>query len=70
MVRGGMDPLREPADAAVREVERPCDDEVDRLGRFDRGAALTLPIAAHTRLLVEDAFRDAPEAAFAPARTV
>ena len=47
----------------------PCDDEVDRLGWFDRGVALALPIAAHTRLLVEDAFRDAPEAAFAPART-
>lgn len=45
--------------------ERPCGDEVDRLGWFGRGAALALPAAPHTRLLVADAFADAPEAAFA-----
>ena len=48
----------------VGGVERPCDDEVDRLGWFDREAALALPMAAHTRRLIEDAFADAPEAAF------
>lgn len=46
-------------------VERPCQDEVDRLGWFAEPEALALPIAPHTRLLIEEAFRDAPEAAFA-----
>lgn len=45
--------------------ERPCHDEVDRLGWFGEAEALALPIAAHTRVLVEEAFRDAPEAGFA-----
>ena len=45
-------------------AERPCDDEVDRLGWFDREEALALPMAPHTRHLIEDAFRDAPEACF------
>jgi 8-oxo-dGTP pyrophosphatase MutT (NUDIX family) len=49
----------------VGGTERPCDDEVDRLGWFDRAGALSLPIAPHTRRLVEDAFADAPETAFA-----
>ncbi len=44
--------------------ERPCQDEVDRLGWFDEGEALALPTAPHTRLLIAEAFRDAPEAAF------
>ena len=44
--------------------ERPCDEEVDRTGWFDREAALALPMAAHTRLLVEDAFRDPAIALF------
>jgi 8-oxo-dGTP pyrophosphatase MutT (NUDIX family) len=49
-------------------AERPCHDEVDRLGWFAEAEALALPIAAHTRLLVAEAFRDAPEAGFvAPA---
>ena len=48
----------------VGGAERPCDDEVDRLGWFDQGAALALPMAPHTRLLIEDAFADAAEAAF------
>jgi 8-oxo-dGTP pyrophosphatase MutT (NUDIX family) len=50
----------------VGGTERPCDDEVDRLGWFDRGEALILPMARHTRTLVENAFRDPTEAAFAP----
>lgn len=45
-------------------AERPCEDEVDRLGWFERAEALALPMAAHTRRLVEDAFEDAPEARF------
>ena len=48
----------------VGGIERPCHDEVDRLGWFDREAALALPMAAHTRQLIEDAFADAPEATF------
>jgi 8-oxo-dGTP pyrophosphatase MutT (NUDIX family) len=52
----------------VGGTERPCHDEVDRLGWFAEAEALTLPIAAHTRVLIEEAFRDAPEAGFvAPA---
>jgi 8-oxo-dGTP pyrophosphatase MutT (NUDIX family) len=47
-------------------AERPCEDEVDRLGWFGRAAALALPMAPHTRLLVEDAFADLPSARFAP----
>jgi 8-oxo-dGTP pyrophosphatase MutT (NUDIX family) len=46
-------------------AERPCQDEVDRLGWFTEAEALALPIAPHTRVLVAEAFRDAPEAAFA-----
>jgi 8-oxo-dGTP pyrophosphatase MutT (NUDIX family) len=49
----------------VGGAERPCEDEVDRLGWFARAEALALTMAPHTRLLVEDAFRDAPGAAFA-----
>jgi 8-oxo-dGTP pyrophosphatase MutT (NUDIX family) len=45
-------------------AERPCEDEVDRLGWFARDEALALPMAAHTRRLVEDAFQDLPEARF------
>ena len=52
----------------VGGAERPCQDEVDRLGWFDRDAALALAMAPHTRLLIEDAFRDAPQAVFEPAR--
>jgi 8-oxo-dGTP pyrophosphatase MutT (NUDIX family) len=49
--------------------ERPCHDEVDRLGWFAEAEALALPIAPHTRVLIQEAFRDAPEAGFtAPAR--
>jgi 8-oxo-dGTP pyrophosphatase MutT (NUDIX family) len=48
----------------VGGAERPCQDEVDRLGWFDRDGALALPMAPHTRLLIEDAFRDAPGAVF------
>ena len=48
----------------VGGVERPCGDEVDRLGWFDRDGAMELALAPHTKLLIEDAFRDAPEAAF------
>ena len=51
----------------VGGTERPCHDEVDRLGWFAEAEALALPIAAHTRLLVAEAFRDAPEAGFAGA---
>ena len=47
--------------------ERPCDDEVDRLGWFGQAEALALPMAPHTRVLIEEAFRDAPEAGFAAA---
>jgi 8-oxo-dGTP pyrophosphatase MutT (NUDIX family) len=49
----------------VGGAERPCHDEVDRLGWFHESEALTLPLAPHTRILVAEAFRDAPEAAFA-----
>lgn len=49
----------------VGGAERPCEDEVDRLGWFGRDEAVALPMAPHTRLLVEEAFRDAPETAFA-----
>lgn len=49
----------------VGGAERPCDDEVDRLGWFDREQALALPMAPHTRLLIEDAFSDAPSTGFA-----
>jgi 8-oxo-dGTP pyrophosphatase MutT (NUDIX family) len=52
----------------VGGAERPCQDEVDRLGWFDRDAALALAMAPHTRLLIEDAFRDAPQAVFEPPR--
>lgn len=51
----------------VGGTERPCHDEVDRLGWFAEAEAMALPIAAHTRLLVAEAFRDAPEAGFAGA---
>ena len=51
---------------AVGGAERPCGDEVDRLGWFDREEALALAMAPHTRILIEDAFRDLPEAVFAP----
>lgn len=40
----------------VGGAERPCEDEVDRLGWFGRDAGLALPLAAHTRTLVADAF--------------
>jgi 8-oxo-dGTP pyrophosphatase MutT (NUDIX family) len=46
-------------------AERPCQDEVDRLGWFAEAESLALPTAPHTRLLIAEAFRDAPEAAFA-----
>jgi hypothetical protein len=49
----------------VGGAERPCQDEVDRLGWFAEAEALALPIAPHTRVLVTEAFHDAPEAAFA-----
>ena len=49
----------------VGGAERPCQDEVDRLGWFAEAEALALPIATHTRVLVTEAFRDAPEAVFA-----
>ena len=53
----------------VGGAERPCHDEVDRLGWFDQAEALGLPVAPHTRVLIQEAFRDAPEAGFtAPAR--
>ena len=42
----------------VGGTERPCDDEVDRLGWFERDAALRLLMAAHTRRLIVDAFED------------
>jgi 8-oxo-dGTP pyrophosphatase MutT (NUDIX family) len=48
----------------VGGTERPCHDEVDRLAWYDRDAVLALPMAGHTRVLVEDAFRDSPEARF------
>ena len=51
----------------VGGAERPCGDEVDRLGWFDCEEALALAMAPHTRILIEDAFRDLPEAVFAPA---
>lgn len=51
---------------ATGGAERPCQDEVDRLGWFERDAALALPMAPHTRILIEDAFEDAPRARFAP----
>jgi 8-oxo-dGTP pyrophosphatase MutT (NUDIX family) len=49
----------------VGGVERPCQDEVDRLGWFARDAVLAVPMAPHTRLLVEEALADAPDAGFA-----
>ena len=52
----------------VGGAERPCGDEVDRLGWFEREGALALAMAPHTRILIEDAFRDLPEAVFAPSR--
>lgn len=52
----------------VGGVERPCDDEVDRLGWFDREAATALPMAPHTRVLIEDALRDPAEARFTAPR--
>jgi 8-oxo-dGTP pyrophosphatase MutT (NUDIX family) len=48
----------------VGGAERPCGEEVDRLGWFGREEALALPMAPHTRLLVKEAFQGAPEAAF------
>lgn len=47
--------------------ERPCHDEVDRLGWFDQPAACALAMAPHTRLLIDDAYRDLPDAAFTQA---
>ena len=52
----------------VGGTERPCHDEVDRLGWFAEADAMALPAAPHTRLLIAEAFRDAPEAAFAARR--
>jgi 8-oxo-dGTP pyrophosphatase MutT (NUDIX family) len=49
----------------VGGTARPCQDEVDRLGWFAETEAMALPAAPHTRLLIEEAFRDAAEAAFA-----
>jgi 8-oxo-dGTP pyrophosphatase MutT (NUDIX family) len=48
----------------VGGAERPCQEEVDRLGWFGREEALALPMAGHTRLLIENAFRNGAEAAF------
>jgi 8-oxo-dGTP pyrophosphatase MutT (NUDIX family) len=48
----------------VGGAERPCEDEVDRLGWFHEPEALALPLAPHTRLLVAEAFREAPAASF------
>jgi 8-oxo-dGTP pyrophosphatase MutT (NUDIX family) len=53
---------------AVGGAERPCDDEVDRLGWFDRAEALALPAAPHTRRLIADAFFADDDATAAPAR--
>lgn len=50
----------------VGGAERPCDDEVDRLGWFDRSEAQALPMARHTRTLVGDAFREQTEPVFTP----
>ena len=50
----------------VGGAERPCGEEVDRLGWFAEAEALAVPMAGHTRALIAEAFRDAPEAAFAP----
>lgn len=50
----------------VGGAERPCEDEVDRVGWFTNAEALALPMAAHTRLLIEDACRDAPQPRFVP----
>ena len=52
----------------VGGTERPCDDEVDRLGWFAAEEALALPAAPHTRLLIADTFKNAPEAVFAAPR--
>jgi 8-oxo-dGTP pyrophosphatase MutT (NUDIX family) len=52
----------------VGGAERPCQDEVDHLGWFDHDGAMALAMAPHTRLLIEDAFRDAPQAVFEPPR--
>ena len=48
----------------VGGAERPCEDEVDRVGWFTQSTALALPMAPHTRLLIAGAFADRPEAAF------
>lgn len=45
--------------------ERPDAEEVDRLGWYGREGALALPMAPHTRLLVEDAFADDRQPRFA-----
>lgn len=50
----------------VGGTERPCDDEVDRLGWFERDAALEVPMATHTRKLIADAFEDAAAPVFTP----
>lgn len=52
---------------AIGDGERPDHEEVDRLGWYARDAALTLPMAPHTRLLIADAFRDADATLFQPA---
>jgi 8-oxo-dGTP pyrophosphatase MutT (NUDIX family) len=52
----------------VGGAERPCEEEVDRLGWLTHDEALALPMAPHTRLLVEDTFEDAPEAVFTAPR--
>src|SRR5688572_17717807 len=49
----------------VGGAERPCKDEVDRLGWFAQPAALALPLAPHTRTLVSDAFAAPATARFA-----
>jgi 8-oxo-dGTP pyrophosphatase MutT (NUDIX family) len=49
----------------VGGAERPCEEEVDRLGWFAREGMLALPMAPHTRRLIEDTFKDASEAVFA-----
>ena len=48
----------------VGGAERPCEDEVDRLGWFHEADALALPLAPHTRVLVAEAFREAQAASF------
>lgn len=46
--------------------ERPDRDEVDRLAWYRREEALALPTARHTRILIEDTFKEPGEALFAP----